>query len=542
MIAKSKKTVFQYLCTVFFLCLSATAHAVPALEITSVSVDFDNRQIHIYGNHFDNGHNVEINLSEIGTIDSFTLTPNLITANFPVALLPAGNYRLAVRSGSGSQRFDEIAITIGTAGPAGAIGPQGPEGVQGPRGEQGPQGEMGPTGSVGPIGPRGFQGPRGETGAQGPAGPQGPTGETGAQGIQGATGPVGPPGLNGLDGAPGPQGVQGVAGPPGPAGPAGATGPRGDTGPRGPAGPPGDSEQPTGTPLVGVMRIDSFEGDSMAQGFQNYFDIQSLAFGAIAQRSIDTAGGRPVSTVQVEEFRVTISDQRVAPLLNRAAANGQLISGIDITLFSEGSFVEAFTVSLSSARIRSVRYRSAAIEHERQLLDLAFSVESFEFNSAAGQSCMVGSYAFVQETHDSDFSIATGIRSFDLGIDAPSTASTGGSAGSVAMPEFSDLTILAGLINEIPCLIEDTLSGHAIASVTVDSYSSQFLTQPTSSVEINNGFASSFSLATDSSGLPQVAASFGFDSITFTSREIGRDGTAGTGETVMCNVLNGICN
>ena len=207
---------------VVMLFAHAAAVAVEPLEVRSVFVDYDTNQIFIHGVNFDNGNSLEINLSDLGQINSVDVSPTLIVASFPVGGLPPGNYLLMVTTGGGSVRYDEIAVTVGAVGPQGAQGepgPVGPQGVQGPIGETGPQGPKGDTGAVGPIGLQGIQGPAGDAGPQGPQGEPGPVGPQGDLGPTGDTGPQGPKGDTGAVGPVGPQGMQGPSGDTGPAGP-----------------------------------------------------------------------------------------------------------------------------------------------------------------------------------------------------------------------------------------------------------------------------------------------------------------------------------
>ena len=243
------------------------ASAVEPLEITAVIVDFDTSEISIHGVNFDNGNDLEINLSDIGQISSVDVSAELIVASFPVAGLPAGNYVLSITSGGGSVRYDDIPITVGTTGPTGPqgepgpqgltgdTGPQGPQGPVGPEGPQGLRGLMGPQGADGALGPQGLTGDTGSQGPQGPAGadgaqglqglmgPQGADGALGPQGLTGDTGSQGPQGSAGADGAQGPQGVAGADGAQGPQGLQGVAGAEGSQGPQGPEGPPGPSTE-----------------------------------------------------------------------------------------------------------------------------------------------------------------------------------------------------------------------------------------------------------------------------------------------------------
>ncbi len=153
-------------------------------------------------------------------IDNIQLTPG------PQG--PAG--AVGAKGDTGPQGPAGLPGAVGATGPAGLQGPEGLTGAVGAKGDTGPQGPAGLTGAVGTTGPAG---PAGVVGAKGDTGPQGPAGLPGAVGAKGNTGPQGPAGLAGAVGATGP------AGPQGPAGPAGAVGAKGDTGPQGPAGLPG---------------------------------------------------------------------------------------------------------------------------------------------------------------------------------------------------------------------------------------------------------------------------------------------------------------
>ena len=150
-------------------------------------------------------------------IDNIQLTPG------PQG--PAG--AVGAKGDTGPQGPAGLPGAVGATGPAGLQGPEGLTGAVGAKGDTGPQGPAGLTGAVGTTGPAG---PAGVVGAKGDTGPQGPAGLPGAVGAKGNTGPQGPAGLAGAVGATGP------AGPQGPAGPAGAVGAKGDTGPQGPAG------------------------------------------------------------------------------------------------------------------------------------------------------------------------------------------------------------------------------------------------------------------------------------------------------------------
>ncbi len=136
----------QLMVGVILLLAFSTASAVPSLEITSVNIDFVTNQISIHGVNFDNGTDLEINLSSFGQIDSLNVGPTLIVASFPLGGLPAGNYLLTITTGGGAVRHDQMAITVGAVGPEGLQGEQGPQGLQGIPGVDGTDGAAGAQG------------------------------------------------------------------------------------------------------------------------------------------------------------------------------------------------------------------------------------------------------------------------------------------------------------------------------------------------------------------------------------------------------------
>ena len=195
------------------------------------------------------------------------------------------------------QKVDDISLTPGPVGPAGAPGTNGKDGAAAGFGDVTATVDnkylATPTVSVSTTGPntakqfsfafsglRGPTGPKGDTGNKGDTGPTGTPGKDGAaagfgtvtasvdgtylttptvtvtpagpntakqftfdfKGLRGPTGPVGPQGATGAVGPQGATGAVGPTGPTGPVGPAGGVGPigpKGETGPTGPTGPAG---------------------------------------------------------------------------------------------------------------------------------------------------------------------------------------------------------------------------------------------------------------------------------------------------------------
>ena len=307
---------------------SAAASAVQPLEITSVHVDYDASLIIINGMNFDNGNDLEVNLSDFDDIISVEPSPTQIIAYFAAGTLPPGNYLLTITTGGGSVRFDEMAITVGMDGPEGPKGEQGDpgsdgadgatglkgdpgsdgadgkQGIQGLQGDTGPQGEpgvQGAKGDSGDVGPMGATGPKGDQGPAGTPGIQGDQGVQGIQGPKGLTGDTGPQGDTGTDGADGVQGPQGLTGDIGPQGAIGDTGPQGVPGPPGDFGPQGP-EGPQGPP-------GSSAGRYFLRAFGLFGPLESGGFYMMCDLgdSVISGGYRiTTSNTSVGEFRPTL--------------------------------------------------------------------------------------------------------------------------------------------------------------------------------------------------------------------------------------------
>ncbi len=165
--------------------LADTKNSTPQLEITSVEViqsDSSSTQLMINGVGIDNGAIPWVTLGGsylyvCGTCysDSYILAE----ADNNV---PAGDYRIVVKTGSAEKDYDSYDFTLG------AVGPQGEPGIDGAPGLTGADGEQGLTGA------HGAQGLTGADGAQGLTGADGEQGLTGADGEQGLPGEQGSPG------------------------------------------------------------------------------------------------------------------------------------------------------------------------------------------------------------------------------------------------------------------------------------------------------------------------------------------------------------
>jgi hypothetical protein len=192
-----------------FLFSPGAQAAIPDTTVVGAAVDHGANTVTISGTGFiginGTGPTVTLGLHRL-VIQSATM--DTIVAQLPAGIAP-GSYLVTVKTGSGSNRYDESVVAVGVQGPAGPEGPQGATGAQGPAGAPGPQG---PAGAIGPQGPAGAIGPQGPAGPAGPAGPQGATGPAGPAGLQGVQGPAGEPGASGAPGAPGAPGAAGAPG------------------------------------------------------------------------------------------------------------------------------------------------------------------------------------------------------------------------------------------------------------------------------------------------------------------------------------------
>ena len=235
------------------LCASTAAFSAN-LTLTSAAADFQLRTLTVNGAEFLAGPRPPEMYLGATRLTLISTSNTQLVAELPQGA--PGAYPLMVTTspaGTGANaRTDELWLTLGDVGPAGAEGPAGATGAQGPRGDPGPPGLPGQKGDTGASGPPGA---KGEAGPAGAPGPRGPKGETGAQG---PAGPKGDPGPQGAQGLPGDMGPASEEGPPGPQGEPGPEGERGPQGPRGPDGmhatltaiQPGDSRCPGGGVVV----------------------------------------------------------------------------------------------------------------------------------------------------------------------------------------------------------------------------------------------------------------------------------------------------
>lgn len=204
MVTKWTRSVIV-LCLLVLVPTLAAAQSENSVVITRAAADMAAHRLTITGENFSRTQSRPSVFLGRTMLTVISANDTQIVAELPSAVV-AGTYLLIVVTGSSTQNYDSLDMTIGAVG---ATGPQGPEGPMGP---QGPQGFTGAQGPQGPAGPQGAQGPQGPAGADGAVGPQGPAGANGTNGVDGARGEIGPQGPQGAEGAAGPQGPQGPSG------------------------------------------------------------------------------------------------------------------------------------------------------------------------------------------------------------------------------------------------------------------------------------------------------------------------------------------
>ncbi|MCH7950694.1 MAG: hypothetical protein IH875_09505 [Candidatus Dadabacteria bacterium] len=127
--------IIKSISAVFILSILIASHALaaqPQVTINGVMVDFDNQTISISGENFDIRPNpTTVSLSGFGNLNIVSNTGDMLVVDFPAGGIPEGDYTLAVSSGPGARKNDEVPLTVGAQGPQGDMGDQGDQGDQG---------------------------------------------------------------------------------------------------------------------------------------------------------------------------------------------------------------------------------------------------------------------------------------------------------------------------------------------------------------------------------------------------------------------------
>lgn len=389
-------------------------------SISSVLVNFDNGNMIISGQNFDNGDPPIIELGNVGTLNVVTSDEFMIEAALPPGLLD-GDYLLTVITGPDSAQNATYDLTIG------AVGPQGP---------------------VGPIGPQGIQG------LQGDPGPQGVQGDPGPQGITGIQGDPGPQGIQGLQGDPGPQGIQGLQGD---VGPQGAVGPQGD-----PATSPYNyivdkSLIADAPPLYATVQsaINTAAADLASNGFQDREAVVMIKPGTY-QEDLTFGNKVVLRGLTGRASDVSLQGNHLVDVANDTAVSGLILSGQTITVRGgtvkyndaiQGFFTQMIIENGGRVEIRDSRIGSGStppIEINSGVLIL-WRTDVGPINVVAGQISLRDSNMNGQITLNAGFSQIRGGQLFNSSA-APIVV------GPNASLEMFDVTIFS---NSTPAIVNN---------------------------------------------------------------------------------------
>jgi type VI protein secretion system component Hcp len=162
-----------------------------------------------------------------------------------------------------------------------------------------------------------------QTGPQGPAGSPGVPGAQGQPGLQGAAGPAGAPGPAGAAGPPGQQGVQGL---------------QGVERQQGLPGLPGASGGGAGAPnkqIIGTVAIDA--GTSNIDNAGQPIDVLGYSWGMTNTSDPLSGGGASAGRTTATPFKFVKRVDAASPKLFLAAASGERLQTVTVTIFVPGS-------------------------------------------------------------------------------------------------------------------------------------------------------------------------------------------------------------
>ena len=353
----------------------------------------------------------------------------------------------------------------------------------------------------------------------------GPQGEQGTQGVQG---PTGSPGLNGETGPAGPQGETGLAGPSGP------------VGPRGPAG--GVAGVPGIPPVIGVAMIGDLVGDMTApSAFVDYFSVRSLSFSIERPLIEGTSTSRRRATPVLSDIRITIDDQRSIPSINAVVASGEILPTVEIQLVNPLSpGMSDFQLMLSNVAITGVQYSPSKMDGETGVVDVSFGIEEASFTSMGGISffrytsdgegggsgCSLSDpLSFVHAINAPAGGVGLGIPISGYGFNFYRAFDPGSDSRRRGPAVADDVTVYAGLIPEVACLIGNISSGRILSGVEVDSYDETFDSRLASEINISNATMTTFSFETGAAGGIMISSGFAYEEVQWIGYEYDSDGT-----------------
>ena len=309
-------------------------------------------------------------------------------------------------------------------------------------------------------------------------------------------------------------------------------GPPGPPGARGPAG-PSASESPPLPPVIGFAKLGDLAGDSTDQAYPSYFEIRRLKFHVqipTTQRS--GMGDVPVPRAPVfDGIEIVIADQGAVASLFGTFLQGSVLPGsnndnAEIVLLSEmrtgdPEIDELMKITLSETRIASLDYLPANTPGDPALVRvwlrpikievaIANSSAAYDFQSLQATPCGTGvsnTFANAPGLGNSLFGIPT--SSFALTALQNDTTGSGSSSG-FGPNGFSDLTLITGLVPEMPCLFGWMFENRSATDVIVDSYGSFLDTNPILSLKLKGQALVGFELETNSAGGVDLRLRFAF--------------------------------
>jgi hypothetical protein len=282
--------------------------------------------------------------------------------------------------------------------------------------------------------------------------------------------------------------------------------------------------------VIGFAKLGDLAGDSTDPSYESYFEIRRLKFHVqIPTTERSGMGGIPTLRTPVfDGVEVVIADQGAVASLFGTFLQGGLLPGnerdnAEIVLLSEirtgdPQIDELMKMTLSDARIASLEHLPANTPGDPAMVRLwlrpakievaiADFSAAYDFQFSTATTCGKGvsnTFANAPGLGNSLFGIPTS----SFGLTSSQDYEQGGSAtGPIG---FSELTLITGLVPEIPCLFGWMFEDRTTTDVIVDSYDSFHDTNPILSLTLKGQALVGFELETNSAGGVDLRLRFAF--------------------------------
>lgn len=126
------------------------------------------------------------------------------------------------------------------------------------------------------------------------------------------------------------------------------------------------------------LKIDGVEGESIADKHKGEIEIDSWSWGASNSGSMASGGGGGTGKVSFSDFHFTKTVDKSSPKLMQAAATGEHLKTVDLTVRKAGGTqMEYYTVHLEDILVSS--YSTSGSSGEVPMESISFNFQKIEF-------------------------------------------------------------------------------------------------------------------------------------------------------------------